>query len=374
MKVHIRKSAIIKLTVATLVTGALISQLSRFTFPALSLPRAAQPRSSRRTAPTSRPVVQENLTKRVVDCGLALFGLVVAGPIFAAVALTIKISSPGPVFYTQTRVGRNGQTFRLYKFRSMVINADKLGTSVTRSHDPRITPIGRLLRRSKLDELPQLLNVVKGEMSLVGPRPDVPEIVNTYSSELKPILSVRPGMTSLASVYLKDEDEYLALANDPDTAYVSLIVPAKLNIDMEHVTRNSVWFDLSVVFLTVWALSIGRLFPHTEHPQVATLRAALTAATKRATTEIAKVVPTPTIEIIPVATIVETPAVKPALTFTPVAPIPARTAQNDPFDSGIFDFSQESEISETHESVNFDELLSNEFPEWFGEAEHIVAR
>jgi lipopolysaccharide/colanic/teichoic acid biosynthesis glycosyltransferase len=360
MKVQIRKSAVLKFAVATFATGVLISYLSRFTFPALALPRAAQPRTNRRTVNPARTpstvAAQENLTKRVVDCGLALFGLIVASPVLAAVALTIKVTSPGPILYTQTRVGRHGKTFRLYKFRSMVVNADKLGSSVTRSHDPRITPIGRLLRRSKLDELPQLLNVVKGEMSLVGPRPDVPEIVGTYSRALQPILSVRPGMTSLASVYLKDEDEYLALAKDPDAAYVALIVPAKLTIDMEHVSRNSCWFDLSVVFLTVWALSFGRLFPQAEHPQVAALRASLTATAKRATTEIAKVVaPAPVV-------VVETPVATPAMTFTPIEPIPARTAATDPFDSGIYDFEPETEMTEAAES---DDLLSHEFPEWF---------
>jgi lipopolysaccharide/colanic/teichoic acid biosynthesis glycosyltransferase len=198
--------------------------------------------------------------KRAFDFGAALVGLVILSPLLAVIALAVKLSSPGSILYAQTRVGLHGRHFKLYKFRSMVTNADKLGTSVTTSVDRRITPVGRFLRKTKLDELPQLWNVVRGDMSLVGPRPDVPEIVATYTPEMRRIFEVLPGMTSQASLYLRDEEQLLSLTETPDDLYVSVLVPAKVDLAMEHVQRQSFWFDLLILVKTLAAVAFGRLW------------------------------------------------------------------------------------------------------------------
>jgi lipopolysaccharide/colanic/teichoic acid biosynthesis glycosyltransferase len=205
---------------------------------------------------------------RFFDFIVALIGLLIFSPLFLVIAILIKLSSSGSIIYSQERVGLNGKLFRLYKFRSMVANADKIGTSVTSDEDPRITKIGRFLRKTKLDELPQLWNVLKGDMSLVGPRPDVPEVVNTYSPEMRRILEVRPGITGTAALYLINEEELLALAHDPDRAYEEIFIPAKIKLSMEHVTRKSIWFNLSIIIKTMWALTGGKIFPLKEHPVV----------------------------------------------------------------------------------------------------------
>ena len=142
------------------------------------------------------------MVKRLFDIVASGTGLLLMGPLMLAVAVIIKLSSPGPALYAQVRVGHHGRPFRIYKFRSMVVNADRLGSSVTTGKDRRITPVGKLLRRTKFDELPQLWNVLRGDMSMVGPRPDVPEIVDTYTPELRRILEVRPGITSVATCLL----------------------------------------------------------------------------------------------------------------------------------------------------------------------------
>ncbi|BBO18553.1 sugar transferase [Candidatus Brocadia pituitae] len=157
----------------------------------------------------------------------------------------------------------------------MVVNADRIGTSVTTGHDTRITKVGRILRRTKLDELPQLWNVLKGDMSFVGPRPDVPEIVNNYSGAMKRILEVRPGITSSASLHLRNEEDLLSLAKEPDKAYEEIFVPAKVRLAMEHVQRKSFLFDFRILFQTVWALTGGRIWPSKEHPVVKEIKQAI---------------------------------------------------------------------------------------------------
>jgi lipopolysaccharide/colanic/teichoic acid biosynthesis glycosyltransferase len=221
--------------------------------------------------------------KRLFDFTVALFGLVCLAPAFAIIAVAIKRSSPGPVFYAQTRVGKGGRLFRLIKFRSMVANADKLGSSVTKAHDPRITPIGRVLRRTKIDELPQFWNVLMGDMSFVGPRPDVPEIVAGYGPNLRPVLDVRPGITSIASLLLRNEEQILSLCDDPDTAYVSVVVPMKVKLAMSHAKQASLWFDLSILLQTVWVLSFGRIQQPAEHPSIKALRQSLSDYNRRGT-------------------------------------------------------------------------------------------
>lgn len=209
---------------------------------------------------------------RYFDFVSAFIGTLVLFPLFLITAILIKLSSPGPIFYLHERVGLNGRRFRLYKFRSMVANADKIGTSVTTVNDPRITKVGKFIRNTKLDELPQLFNILKGDMSFVGPRPDVPEIVNKYSPEMKRILSIRPGITSNATLHLRHEEELLAMANDPDRAYEMIFVPAKVRLAMEHVNRRSFLFDFGILLKTVWALIGGRIFPMKEHPIVNKIR------------------------------------------------------------------------------------------------------
>ncbi len=198
--------------------------------------------------------------------------MLILSPLFIITTFLIKISSPGPIIYSQLRVGRNGRLFHLYKFRSMVNKADQIGTSVTTGRDPRVTKIGKLLRKTKLDEFLQLWNVLKGDMSFVGPRPDVLEIVNNYSSEMKRILEVRPGITSNATLHLRNEEDLLSLAKDPDKAYEEIFVPLKVMLAMEHVERKSFLFDFSILLKTVWALTGGKIWPTKEHLLVAEIK------------------------------------------------------------------------------------------------------
>jgi lipopolysaccharide/colanic/teichoic acid biosynthesis glycosyltransferase len=210
---------------------------------------------------------------RIFDVIVALVGIIILSPLFIITIFLIKISSPGPIIFSQKRVGHKGRLFNLYKFRSMVVNAEQLGTSVTTGKDPRITGIGKILRKTKLDELPQLWNVLKGDMSFVGPRPDVPEIVNNYNLGMRRILEVRPGITSNATLHLRNEEDLLSLASDPDRAYEEIFLPAKVQLAMEHVNRKSFLFDFSVLIQTIWALTVGRIWPQQEHPFVAEIRA-----------------------------------------------------------------------------------------------------
>ncbi|MCF6147997.1 MAG: sugar transferase [Candidatus Kuenenia sp.] len=214
---------------------------------------------------------------RIFDFVVSLTSIIILLPLFLFTAFLIILISPGPVFYSQKRVGRYGRLFNLYKFRTMVVNADQIGTSVTTGSDPRITKVGRYLRKTKIDELPQLLNVLKGDMSFIGPRPDVPEIVNNYSSEMKRILEIKPGITSNASLHLRNEEDILSLAKEPNKAYEDIFVPAKIELAMEHVYRKSVLFDLGVLILTVWILTGGRILhlPTKEHHIVKKIKDAI---------------------------------------------------------------------------------------------------
>ena len=178
--------------------------------------------------------------KRFFDLIVSFLGILFFLPLMAVVALLIKLDSrfrgndKGPVLYAQKRVGLHEQIFFVYKFRTMVDKADTLGTSVTTGADPRITPVGRVLRKTKLDELPQLFNVFKGDMSFVGPRPDVPEITAKYTPAMKQIFSVRPGITSVATLDFRHEEEILAKVPDPDKFYDEVVVPLNVGLAMEH--------------------------------------------------------------------------------------------------------------------------------------------
>lgn len=191
--------------------------------------------------------------KRAFDVVASAGGLTVLSPLLLLLAILVKATSQGPVLYRATRVGRDGVLFTLLKFRSMVQNADKLGPGVTGADDARITPIGRFLRRTKLDELPQLINVLRGEMSIVGPRPEDPRYVALYTPEQREVLKVRPGITSPASVEYRSEAELLS-GQDWETKYVNEVMPAKLAIDLQYVQNTGIGYDLRVILRTVFAV------------------------------------------------------------------------------------------------------------------------
>lgn len=172
----------------------------------------------------------------------------------AFVAISIRKQDGGPVFYRGERVGLHGRLFKIFKFRTMVVNAEKIGASSTSDDDPRITQIGRFLRRYKLDELPQLINVFVGDMSIVGPRPEIKRYTDLFTEEEKTILSVRPGITDWASIWNADEGALLAGAPDPDRAYEELIRPTKIKLQLKYVRERSFLVDMKIIFLTAMAI------------------------------------------------------------------------------------------------------------------------
>jgi lipopolysaccharide/colanic/teichoic acid biosynthesis glycosyltransferase len=193
------------------------------------------------------------MAKRTLDVTISVLGLVLLCPALGAIALIIKWTSPGPVFYVSDRVGKYGTFFRLYKFRTMVMDAHKLGPAVTGAQDRRITPVGRWLRRAKLDELPQLINVLKGDMSLVGPRPEDPRYVQFYTAEQRRVLDLRPGITSPASIAYRHEETILT-GDNWEKYYVQTIMPAKLELDLDYARHPSVTQDMRIIWQTFRAL------------------------------------------------------------------------------------------------------------------------
>ncbi len=192
------------------------------------------------------------MAKRAFDLVVASLALLLLAPLFALIALAIKLDSPGPVFFRQERVGRHGVPFRIHKFRTMVVDAPTRGPQITVGRDPRITRVGAFLRDTKLDELAQLIDVLQGTMSLVGPRPEVPQYVARYTPEQRAkILSVRPGITDPASLEYRRESELLARAADPERAYVEQIMPAKLRQAERYVDEATLWTDLRVLARTL---------------------------------------------------------------------------------------------------------------------------
>lgn len=195
------------------------------------------------------------MSTRPLDALAALGGLVVLSPLLIGIALAVKLSSPGPVLFRQVRVGRHGRTFRIAKFRSMVTGAEGAGPRVTAAADRRITPLGAWLRRHKLDELPQLWNVLVGDMALVGPRPEVPEYVRLYPPEMHQlVLSVRPGITDPAAIAFLDEESLLAGYPDPERAYREVVLPRKLALYADYVRTRTVWSDLGTILRTLGAI------------------------------------------------------------------------------------------------------------------------
>ena len=188
--------------------------------------------------------------KRAFDIVAASAGLIFLSPLFAFAAALIRCTSAGPVFFRQERMGRGFQPFQILKFRTMVADAPRLGGALTAGDDPRITFVGRFLRKTKFDELPQLINVLKGEMSFVGPRPEVRRYVEMFKDDYEQLLTVRPGITDLASLKYRHESELLGQYADPDAAYIKLILPDKIALGREYLSRSSLLFDLKVILKT----------------------------------------------------------------------------------------------------------------------------
>lgn len=188
--------------------------------------------------------------KRVFDMLLASLALLVLSPVLVGTALVVKLTSRGPVFFRQERMGRNFRRFFIYKFRTMVPDAHQRGPQLTSGEDPRITWVGKFLRKAKLDELPQLLNVLKGDMSFVGPRPEVPRYVDLFRDDYAAVLRVRPGITDLASIKYANEAEILGQVADPEAEYVQRILPDKLKLGKEYVEQSSLLFDLRLLIVT----------------------------------------------------------------------------------------------------------------------------
>ena len=189
--------------------------------------------------------------KRLFDLSWAVLGLAILALPLALIALLVAVTSRGPVFFRQERIGRGGRPFRIWKFRTMVVDAERLGAQITVGRDPRITRIGSWLRATKIDELPQLLNVLGGEMSFVGPRPEVPKYVALYTDDQRRVLDLRPGITDEASLKYRDESEQLARESDPHRAYVERIMPDKVRINLAYAERANIWTDTLVIIKTV---------------------------------------------------------------------------------------------------------------------------
>ena len=191
---------------------------------------------------------------RLFDIIFSFFGLLLLSPLFLIIALWIIMDDPGPVFYRQQRVGKDGKDFGLLKFRSMRVGADKMSLITIGERDPRVTRAGYYIRKYKLDELPQLWNVFIGDMSLVGPRPEVRRYVELYTSEQRKVLSIRPGITDYASIEYIDENRLLALSSDPDKTYIEEIMPAKIALNMRYINHQTIGEYIKIIFLTFYKI------------------------------------------------------------------------------------------------------------------------
>lgn len=198
------------------------------------------------------------IIKRIFDIVISLILLIIASPVFIVLAIMIKFESTGPVFYRQERITQYGRIFKIFKFRTMVNNADKIGTLITLDNDSRITKIGKIIRKLRLDELPQLINIFVGDMSFVGTRPEVKKYVDAYSDEMKATLLLPAGVTSQASIEYKDEDKviekYKSLENDIDYIYINKILPAKMEWNLKYLKDFSFWKDIKICICTVFAV------------------------------------------------------------------------------------------------------------------------
>ena len=190
------------------------------------------------------------MLKRIFDIILSLFGLMILFPFMLIIAILIKLDSKGPVFFKQIRVTKNGREFKIFKYRTMRVGSDKY-RQITVGKDNRITKVGAFLRKYKLDEIPQLINVLLGDMSLVGPRPEVPKYVALYTKEQKEILKVRAGITDYASIEFSDENDLLASEEDPEKAYIEKIMPKKIELNKKYLSEISILTDIKIILLTI---------------------------------------------------------------------------------------------------------------------------
>jgi lipopolysaccharide/colanic/teichoic acid biosynthesis glycosyltransferase len=231
----------------------------------MSEPMSISPPIARSSlAPHPASGFYERAGKRIFDCAASAFGLLLLSPLLATLAICVKLTSPGPVLFRQARVGRNARPFTILKFRSMAANGAGPGggSSITIAGDVRVTPFGQFIRTYKLDELPQLWNVFRGDMSLVGPRPELPEYVFLYSPEQLGVLAVRPGITDRASLAYRDEERLLADQSAPELFYIASILPDKLQRNLEYIGNVSLLGDLKLIFETLFAVVLpasGRL-------------------------------------------------------------------------------------------------------------------
>lgn len=208
--------------------------------------------------------------KRTLDLVLVGAGLLVCWPFLAAAALAIWLTDGRPIFFRQERIGRGGRPFKIWKFRTMVRDAERRGMAITVGRDPRITRVGHWLRKTKLDELPQLFNVLSGEMSLIGPRPEAPKYVALYTPEQRRVLDLTPGITDVASIAYCDENELLAACDDPEREYIEHIMPDKIRLNLEYAENASVLRDIGVIVRTLLRISsVKRLRPADEQPRKA---------------------------------------------------------------------------------------------------------
>ena len=191
------------------------------------------------------------IIKRIFDFLVSLVGIIILLPVFIIVSIAIKIDSKGNILFLQKRVGRYGKEFNIYKFRTMVTDAEKLGKQITVGNDNRITKVGAFLRKTKIDELPQLFNVLKGDMSLVGPRPEVPKYVSLYTEEQRKVLDIRPGITDMASLRYRDENEILGKVDNPEEYYINIIMKDKLSLNLEYIQKSNVFFDIFLIVKTI---------------------------------------------------------------------------------------------------------------------------
>ena len=194
------------------------------------------------------------MMKRLFDIVASACGLILLSPLFFIVSVWIKLDSIGPVFYRQVRVGRYNKDFKIFKFRTMRVGADKGSLVTIGGRDPRVTRIGYYLRKFKIDELPQLINVFIGDMSLVGPRPEVRHYVNYWTSEQLHVLDVRPGITDPASIKFRNENELMESAEDPESFYINVIMQEKLKLYLEYVHNASFWYDIKLIFKTIYTV------------------------------------------------------------------------------------------------------------------------
>lgn len=212
--------------------------------------------SSKLSTKSSANIESEPLLmfKHLFDFSLALVSLIILSPALLIMGLLIKLDSPGPILYKGDRIGKGGVPFKIYKFRTMVVNAEQVGPALTQSKDPRVTRLGSILRKWKLDEIPQLINILRGEMSLVGPRPESPGYIKYYTPAQQQVLQVKPGITGLTQVRFRHEETLLATYEEPETAYITQILPLKLALDLEYLKRQSLILDIKLIIQTFLCL------------------------------------------------------------------------------------------------------------------------